>query len=174
MRTAMVLSLALAAGWPLAAFGAQPAAKAPAGNPYTAISQVADTYAGLQAVQVVESFPTGVQTTIVLRPNSNRMRFASTLGRLDAVSLAYARNPAGNAWQDPHTEYTAIQDLGHDTVLGVPAESYRLQTAGGDSETIWVDQNHRPVQAIVRPAQGGTITLLFGDYDSQPLIAMLH
>lgn len=174
MRTATVLSLALAAGWPLTASATTHPAAPPARDPYTAVAQAADTYANLQAVQVVESFSNGTQTTIALRPNSNRMRFASTFGRLDAVALAVARNPAGSPWEDPHAQFTAIRDLGHGTTLGVPVEAYALQSADGTTEELWIDANHRPVQAVLHPSSGGAITVLYGNYDSPPLIATLE
>ena len=161
MRTAMVLTLGLALGAPIAVSAA---GSSPSGD----ISRMVASYQGAQSVRVVERFENNAVATVDIMP-AGQYRVASTGGQDPALILRIATSPAGNA---AATGTYDVKSLGAKTIDGIKANGYQLTAPDGTyDETVWVgDKQHLPLSAHVE-TQGHKIDVTFGDYNDSALVA---
>ena len=161
MRTVLALTIALALGAPLTAF----AAGTPAG-----LSQMVAAYQQVQTVRVVEHFENGATATVDIMPGG-QFRIAESGGQDPALIVKVATDPIDGAVSNGN--YT-VTSLGSKTIDGAKADGFKVAAPDGTyTSTVWVNAHHLPISSHVE-TQGHRIDVVFGDYNSSPLVATHH
>lgn len=118
-----------------------------------------------------ETLPGGMQMIVISGDawafvNGAWMKMPGTIPQSRMAMMDNTRTAGINGNQPK--DYT-ITDAGPSTVGTAPAEKYHLvNTKTNDTVDLWIGKDHLPLQAVAPSPRGGTVTIVYSEYNSVP------